>query len=130
MKGQEGIGGSLKAVYLNAYKKTSLCVQALVREHEEEHVNDTQLLAACIWRNQSKSNGSDKKASKAEWSAAIQESECARYPKDIVCLEQLLDCCEWRKSAKKKKGLFCCACEDVEDALETIMGEQKRRKCL
>ena len=128
-KGQEGIGGSLKVVYLDAYRKTSLCVQALVREHEEEHLNDTQLLAACVSRNQSISNQSDMEASLKGLNAAIQEGECARYPKDIVCLEQLLECCEWRKTAEKKNGLFCCACEDVEEALEAIVAERKRRKC-
>jgi hypothetical protein len=125
------VSGELVVRRFRAYHKTSLCIQSLVDEHENEHVNDPVLLAACIAKKRAAATNKKLAKANAAWRAAIKAGECAAYPEDLKCLQKLLKCCKERKKQKDKKtGLFCCLCSDVEQAIVSIEAAQKARGCL
>jgi len=127
-KGEGEIYGVLRLKHYDAYRETSLCVRALVDEHEQEHLDDEHLQGACNrkkyagWKN--KHVGDANQA----WADAIDAGECRAYPKDLKCLQELLECCKKRGDAKED-GVFCCRCEDVEDAIYSIEQASKAHNC-
>jgi hypothetical protein len=122
-------GGQLTGPkYTQKYYNTSLCVQLLIDEHEQEHLADKGLQAACdglmkasaaVKAKATKETREASAAAKREYDTARKKGECAAYTADAECIKKLRECCVRAGEKKtKKRGLsiYCCDCKDVEAA--------------
>jgi hypothetical protein len=135
-------GGQLIGpVHTGKYASTSLCVQMMIDEHEQYHLDDTALQGACdqlmrTWAaKKAKATAKtreDYQKAKDDYDEARRTSECNAYERDAECLKKLRECCIRRgtKTTKRaNKAIYCCLCKDVEEAEKEVSAGLRANKC-